>query len=332
MITALPQTVLTVLAVALGLTPDGDRQRVMTAVAMAWLCCVPVVVVRRLGHCLMVIALMTAALGFVLDPGGLAYVAFCAGTAAVAAHCLHRLRATLDACRSHVHGERRRAAQQHRRLQRDLHDLLGYSLSAIVVQAELVRHRLAGEHTEGQAEAVELISLSRRALAEARSLAAGPQQLSLARELASVQRVLRTAGLDIDVDVDTPAAYDRDVEAALAAVLREGTTNILRHSHARACRITMGGRGNRTVLVLSNDGFEPSGGEESGTGLESLSERVEAVGGTLTWSHDKGWFRLRAVCPAASGRVALPATASRPDPQSARRPADCARSAASPRR
>lgn len=309
LMTAVPQVACAATAIALGLVHDDGWRRPLFVVAAAWLCCVPTAAVHRPGPRLLVLALLTAAFACVLRPYELAYVALSAGTAALAAHCLQRFRAALDVCRSLARSERRRAAQEHRRLQRDLHDLLGYSLSAIVVQAELIDLRLAGEYSPRRAEVTELLSLSRRALAEVRSLAAGPQQLSLPGELASVQRVLKTAGMDVNVVDDAPPLHDREVEAALAAVLREGTTNILRHSHARSCRITLGRSGRRTVLVLSNDGFEPAHGEEAGTGLESLSARVAAVGGTLTWSHDKDWFRLRAACPAAPAKAVSPARA-----------------------
>lgn len=284
-------------AAVLGPLNQDSWERGAFVVAAASLGCLPMAAARRPGARLAVLALVTGALSFVLLPGELAYAVLFMGVTALGMHGLDRLRAALDVRRSLANTERRRAAHEHRRRQRDLHEVLGRSLSSIVVRTESLAHRLAEERVPGRTEAAELASLSRRALAEARAVMSGPRRLSLDAELASVHQVLRTAGLDIEVTVDTTPA-DPDVAAALAAVLREGVTNLLRHSHARSCRITLGRTARRTVLTVSNDGLEPARDARCvGTGLESLAARLAAVGGTLTWSYEEGWFRLCAVCP-----------------------------------
>ncbi|RBM14146.1 hypothetical protein DEH69_19000 [Streptomyces sp. PT12] len=313
---------------------DGEGwPRALLIALLDWLGCVPVVAVRR-GRWRLACALLlvTVSVPF-LALGELGYLGVSLAAAAALGHGVHRYRAALAAARALAGEERRRAAAERQRLQRDLHDLIGYSLSAIVVQAELIDRRLAGQRAPSRDEVTELISLSRRALAEVRSLSTVPPHLSLPVELASVQRVLRTAGVVTDVVDDLPVLGEGRVEAAMTAVLREGTTNILRHSQARSCRITVGLVNRRPVLLLSNDGYEPPRGEETGSGLEGLAARVAAVGGVLTWSHRKGWFRLRAAFPAMPADAAEgSATASRRARRSGWRPAGFWRAAWRPRR
>lgn len=244
------------------------------------------------------LTVVAVALAWVLTPGELAYVAVSTVVAATGGWALRRFRAELAACELRASAERRRLAQEQRRLHRDLHDLVGYSLSAVVVQAEVLDRRLAQERGPGRPEVAELLCLTRRALAEIRTVSAGRQRLVLARELVSVQRILSAAEVKTVVEGSSPALGDPNAEAALVAVLREGTTNILRHSRARTCRITLREEGGRVTLRLSNDGYEACPEAGTGTGLRSLADRVAAVGGTLSWAHGDNWFSLHAECPA----------------------------------
>ncbi|MER6343665.1 sensor histidine kinase [Streptomyces sp. NPDC001595] len=208
-----------------------------------------------------------------------------------------------------------RLREEHRRLRRDLHDLVGYSLSAVVVRAEVLRRGIPREHGAARSQAAELITLGRRAIAEIRAVSAGSQELSLSRDLPAACRILEAAGITAELDGPAPDGVAPRVEAALAAVLREGTTNVLRHSAARHCRITVRRSAGQLGLHLANDGFpeaDPTGTggtggvdgtngmdgmDGIGTGLASLADRVAAAGGTLTWSHSENWFHLCAVCP-----------------------------------
>ncbi|MBO0651832.1 hypothetical protein J1792_03175 [Streptomyces triculaminicus] len=257
----------------------------------------------------------------VLPLGGLVYVAFTAVASTAAVYGLRRCLVALEAQRRRAVAERRHAMEERRRLQRDLHDLLGYSLTAVAVQAELLDTRLASGLVPERLEVAELVSLSRKALAEVRAVSAGPRNMSLSGELVSVSTVLGAAGVVTEVEGEAPAVADPRLATTLAAVLREGATNILRHSEARRCRITLREEAGVVVLAMANDGYDPAGDGEPGTGLDSLTARIAAVGGTLTWSHDGEWFRLRAVCPAETV-TAIP-TARR----YVRRPAGSARAA-----
>ncbi|MDQ0748256.1 two-component system sensor histidine kinase DesK [Streptomyces africanus] len=285
-------------AVAVHPLQDVDSGMSWLAVAAAVLCAWPASTGLRPPRGRQVgLAALAAVLVWVLPPLELAYVALSTVVSAVGAGALRRVTKAMAASRTGVRAERRRLQQERQRLRRDLHDLVGYSLSAVVVQADLLNRRLTQERGATVPEAAELARLTRQALAEIRALSAGAQRLSLAVELASVQRVLAAAEIRTVVKGTVPPVLDPDVQDALASVLREGTTNLLRHSDARSCRITVRRGAGELTLHMSNDGYGAHGGEGTGTGLRSLTERVAAVGGTLTWSHDGDRFQLCARCP-----------------------------------
>ncbi|MEE1758251.1 sensor histidine kinase [Streptomyces sp. SP18BB07] len=291
---------LCVLAVLLNPVAGASPVRGWSVVAVSVLCAgLAAQGVRRspLPPALLAAVATALALAWVLTPGELAYVAVSTGVAAAGGRALRHFRTELAACELRARTERQRLAEEHRRLHRDLHDLVGYSLSAVVVQAEVLDRRLAQERGADRPEVAELLCLTRRALAEIRTVSAGPRQLVLARELVSVQRILSAAEVKTVIEGLSPAMADPHAEAALAAVLREGTTNLLRHSRARSCRITLREEGGRVTLRLSNDGYESGAGTGAGTGLRNLADRVAAVGGTLTWAHGDNWFSLQAECP-----------------------------------
>ncbi|MFI9364413.1 sensor histidine kinase [Kitasatospora sp. NPDC053057] len=208
---------------------------------------------------------------------------------------LHRVRA--EVTRLAVEGERLRVA-------RDLHDLLGYSLSAIMLKNELT-YRLMGRNDErARVELSEALAITRQALADVRGVAWGYRDMRLADELDSVHGVLTAAGVTTVVEplVEVGSA---EVNTVLATVLREGVTNLLRHSEVRHCRISIRGRGGRIRLTLSNDGVvaKRARGRRRRGGLDNLTQRVERIGGSLTSIVDSdGWFHVVADCPVEPGR------------------------------
>jgi two-component system sensor histidine kinase DesK len=186
-------------------------------------------------------------------------------------------------------------AGERSRLARDLHDVLGHSLTTITVKAALARRLLeSGAPTERVLEEVrDAEDLSRRALADVRSTVSGQRRVSLAVELVSARAALRTAGIEADL----PHAVD-DVQASLeeplAYVLREGVTNVVRHSGASRCSVRLGSR----WLEVRDDG-RPEPGLAAGNGLSGLSERMAAVRGTVSAGPlAEGGYRLRAEAPA----------------------------------
>jgi two-component system sensor histidine kinase DesK len=195
----------------------------------------------------------------------------------------------------------RLAAENERtRIARDLHDLLGHSLTTITVKAGLAR-RLAerGDATRALAEIAEVEQLSRRTLGEVRAAVAGHRDVTIAGELATAREVLRASGIIAEL----PGSVD-GVDAGLSEVfgwvVREGVTNVVRHSRAGHCRIELGPRS----LEIADDGRGAFVG--AGNGLTGLRERLASVGGTLTTSATLSGFRLRAEGPAQEPLAAEP--------------------------
>ncbi|MFE5943190.1 sensor histidine kinase [Streptomyces sp. NPDC056480] len=200
------------------------------------------------------------------------------------------------------------ATEERLRIARDLHDLLGYSLSAITLKSELV-HRLIGLHDDrARDEIVEVLDISREALADVRTVARGYRDMVFDDELVAVQKVLTTADVDVSVEKSFIGELGKRREAVLATVLREAVTNMLRHSTVRHCRISLRRRRGVVALTVSNDGSHPGRGLAAvpydggnGSGLANLAERLAGVDGTLNSSQDgEGWFHLIAECPIGS--------------------------------
>jgi len=179
-------------------------------------------------------------------------------------------------------------AQERLRIARDLHDLLGYSLSAITLKCELT-YRLALRHPDRvQQELTEILQTARQALSDVRSVARGYRDMSLPAEAATAQSMLTTLGLRISVRLDCgelPTALD----TVLATVLREGLTNMLRHSKAESVEIEAVRTGRTVRLTVANDGVGRAGripvaGDDRTTssGIANLTERVGEHGGRLT--------------------------------------------------
>ena len=180
----------------------------------------------------------------------------------------------------------RLAAENERtRIARDLHDLLGHSLTTITVKAGLAR-RLAERDPERAAQEIaEVEALTRSALGDVRAAVAGYRDVTLAGELASAREVLRAAG----IEAHAPRAIEVDPAHAelFGWVVREGVTNVVRHSRAHTCTIAVG----PDWLEIADDGR--GGANGSGSGLAGLRERVAAAGGTVRAEATGHGWRLR---------------------------------------
>ncbi|MCN9242416.1 histidine kinase [Streptomyces sp. RY43-2] len=199
-----------------------------------------------------------------------------------------------ELARQAVAGERLRFA-------RDLHDLLGYSLSAITLKSELI-HRLIPTHpAHALKEVDEVLAIAGQSLADVRKVASGFRDLSLRQEIGTTRSMLSAAGIDVRAEVDL-GVLSPHVDTALATTLREAVTNLLRHSNASRCGIRAVQQGGSVRLVVENDGVDPACHDPSphgGNGLGNLHARITAVGGRLE-SHlgTDGVFRLQAEVPA----------------------------------
>jgi two-component system, NarL family, sensor histidine kinase DesK len=203
----------------------------------------------------------------------------------------------------YVHARRGELAQlavirERMRFSRDLHDLLGYSLSAITLKAELTRRLVGSNPARARDELAEVLDIARQALADVRIVSSGYRNISLAKEASSVTSLLAPAGIDTRVEINC-GTLEEKTDTVLATVLREAVTNLLRHSNARNCVIEASFAGDSIRLMVSNDGVPRSAAiSRPGGGLENLSVRMTSIGGQLTTQvRGDGWFEVTAQAP-----------------------------------
>ncbi|PWW25111.1 two-component system sensor histidine kinase DesK [Geodermatophilus normandii] len=192
---------------------------------------------------------------------------------------------------------RNAVAEERLRFARDLHDLLGHSLSLIALKSELAGRLAEADPARARTEMADVEAAARRALAEVRDAVSGYRQVSCAQALTEARSALSGAGIAVRVPTRVPV-LPGPVDAALGWVVREATTNVLRHSGARTVTVSLADDGAEAVLTVTDDGRGPADDSEPGSGLAGLSERVGALGGRLTGGagHDGG-YELRAVLP-----------------------------------
>ena len=197
------------------------------------------------------------------------------------------------------------ASEERLRFARDVHDLLGHRLSVIALKAELAERLAPVDAGRAADEAAEVRRLAAAALAEVREVVHGYRQIDLRAELRSIEHVLRSSGVRCTVtapDADLPEA----VAAPLAAVLREAVTNVLRHSRATSCTISIhpdagaNGAGDAVTMTVVNDGVTAPRPDRHSHGLRGLSERLTETGGTLRTHSTDGRFTVEAVVPSIS--------------------------------
>ncbi|MFG3286707.1 sensor histidine kinase [Streptomyces sp. NPDC048111] len=193
--------------------------------------------------------------------------------------------------------------QERLRFARDLHDLLGYSLSAITIKSELVLRLIPVRPGRALDEVAEVLTIARQSLADMRAVSHGMRRMSLEQELGAAESLLRAAGIRVRAEHRT-GATEPAVDAVLAAVLREAVTNVLRHSRADSCVIEAAEEAGWVRLSVENDGVHSSYRDlspDGGSGLDNLRDRVGALGGRLTTVHGPGpTFRLTARAPATA--------------------------------
>ena len=207
-----------------------------------------------------------------------------------------------------LHAARRELArlkveEERLRLARDLHDLLGQTFSMITLKSELARHLIKENPEHCEQELSEIERVARQTLREVREAVAGYRQPLLSTELDAARQLLEAAGIDYQItpiDEALPPATD----AVLAWTVREGVTNVIRHSHARQCRIHLTQRDGTVEAEVLNDGGQREPAESTarpGLGLAGLQERVSALGGQMEVGPLTGlrkeYFRVRVELP-----------------------------------
>jgi two-component system sensor histidine kinase DesK len=196
-----------------------------------------------------------------------------------------KYRADANLRMAHEEIEQLAKTAERERIARDMHDVLGHSLSLIVLKSELAGRLLETEPARAALEVAEIESTARNALAEVRKTISGYRSDGFASELSRAAHVLETAGVRLTQPSKAPPLTPRQ-EATLSLVLREAVTNIVRHSGARECSIELSTERNTTQLVIADDGKGDI--REEGNGLRGMRERVQELGGRLSLDSQRG--------------------------------------------
>jgi two-component system, NarL family, sensor histidine kinase DesK len=193
-----------------------------------------------------------------------------------------RLNADRNAELRVTHDEVRRLAAiaERERIGRDLHDLLGSTLSLIAIKSQLAGRLISRDIDRARQEVADIEDVARKALSEVRSAVTGMHATALAAEVASAKLLLEASGLSLHADLQTlslPLAAE--AETALALGLREAVTNAQRHAHASHVQVRLQAVDNHAVLTVQDNGR--GGNFKPGNGLKGMAERLRAVGGSL---------------------------------------------------
>ncbi|MEU6093679.1 histidine kinase [Streptomyces sp. NPDC047079] len=197
------------------------------------------------------------------------------------------------------------ANEERLRLARDLHDLLGHSLSLITLKSELAGRMLPGHPDKAAQQVADIEQVSRQALVDVREAVTGYRRPRLAAELAGAQVALAAAAVIADIPAEADlTGVPEESESALAWALREAITNVVRHSGASRCTVEVLRRqtlDGPTLELSVEDNGSGGSGKGPGNGLTGLTERLEKAGGSLEAGRVKHGFRLVARVPAGAG-------------------------------
>ena len=177
-------------------------------------------------------------------------------------------------------------AAERERIARDLHDVLGQSLTEIIVRAQLARRLTSADAEQAAREVGEIERTSRTALDEVRAVVRGWREVRLDEELDTARRSLEAANITLDLVRDETFDPAPTSETALALVLREAVTNVIRHADASRCAIALRRDGTTDVIEVADDGSGRV--DDEGAGLLGMRERVLALGGDFTYTDTHG--------------------------------------------
>jgi two-component system sensor histidine kinase DesK len=192
-------------------------------------------------------------------------------------------------------------SEERLRFSRDLHDLLGQSLAVLVLKSELVAKQLPADADETtHQELRDIARVARKSLNDVREAASGYRRPSLAMEVGNARNALRAAGIGLRVE-DTLGRVAAEQDSVLAWCLREGVTNVLRHSGAKTCVLRLSRVDGDAALELVDDGRGAASLDGGGMGLVGLRERVELAGGKFeVGTEPEAGIRLRVILPAGA--------------------------------
>ncbi|MFF2009285.1 sensor histidine kinase [Streptomyces sp. NPDC058195] len=258
---------------------------------------------RRLAVGLISLAVVATAVtawrGDGTEPWTIGYGTFISGAVTAAILALSETVMELRATRQEL---ARTAVEKERlRFSRDLHDLLGHTLSVIVVKSEAARRLAPRDLDAALSQVTDIESVGRQALTEIREAVTGYREGSLATELDRARSALTAAGIEPVLRRSGPPLAPQ-AEALLGWVVREAVTNVLRHSRATSCAFVLEGIAGRVRLTVTDDGTGPDTPPVpgiGGTGLTGLTERLATAGGSLhAGPRPGGGFVVTAELPA----------------------------------
>jgi two-component system sensor histidine kinase DesK len=248
-------------------------------------------VAESLAICLGGIALLTASLvieGILLHRSpwswgmGVLFTVIVGGTNLFMAQ---RLRANSKLQLAHEEIEQLAKVAERERIARDLHDVLGHTLSVIVLKSELAGRLLSTNPQRSAAEMADVESIARKALSEVREAISGYRAEGLTAEIQRARGTLDAAGVTLVCEAQPPALNPSE-ETVMALAVREAVTNVVRHAQASQCIMRFITQHGRTVLVVEDNGR--GGAREDGNGLRGMRERIEALGGSFAIDGSQG--------------------------------------------
>lgn len=264
---------------------------------------------RSLGPVMLLLTALAGVTAELREPWsgvGVAYGTFVSGMVTAAILALSETVKELQTTREEL--ARTAVARERLRFSRDLHDLLGHTLSVIVVKSEAARRMATRDLDAALDQITDIESVGRQALTEIREAVTGYREGSLSTELDRARSALTAAGIEPDIRRSGPPLTAQH-EALLGWVVREAVTNAVRHSAANHCEITVTSSEERVKLRISDNGHGRQGSKETtsmagttritgGTGLKGLTERLASAGGSLVaGTSPRGGFLVTAELP-----------------------------------
>jgi two-component system sensor histidine kinase DesK len=187
--------------------------------------------------------------------------------------------------RAHDEIEHLAKVAERERIARDLHDLLGHTLSLVILKSELASKLAERDPERARLEIADVERIAREALAQVRSAVRGYRSGGLQAEVDSARTALAAAGVTLRAELD-PVVLTPVQEAVLALTIREAVTNVIRHAGARNCELTLRAAKSVCTLTIHDDGR--GGNAPAGTGLTGMRERIEALAGTVRRDGTRG--------------------------------------------
>lgn len=230
----------------------------------------------------------SAVLSYTVSTAGIGFLLITVGQLRTRNHDLQRARNELAELA---------VARERERFARDLHDLLGHSLSVIALKAQIARRLVVTAPGEAERHLADLEDVARGSLTEVRDAVSGYRQPTLEDALAAARVALAAARIEAHFDVRSAALVPQS-EGVVAWAVREGTTNVIRHSDSRNCWIRVDSGESDTAVEILDDGQRPVAATNGGSGLRGLRERAAALAGVVeSGARAEGGFRLCVTLP-----------------------------------